>query len=274
MLGSEVRSDLGCLVFDSNKFGKPAMPDDEIASAVAHPTALLQMMTGYWVSQALYVAAKLGVADFLVDRAQSVEDLATATQTDAHSLQRILRALASVGVFTETSPGVFALTPLAALLRSGTPNSMRALAIMYAEEQYQAWGNVLHSVRTGETAFDQQFGMSYFDYLAKHPEADQVFNQAMSGYTTQLVGAVLDAYDFSAFKTIVDIGGSYGTLLTAVLRTNPIARGILFDQPHVVVAAEAHLVASGVSERCKTVGGDFFIEVPSGGELSACPNPA
>lgn len=97
------------------------MPDDELTSAVAQPTALLQMMTGYWVSQALYVAAKLGVADFLADRAQSVEDLATATQTDAHSLQRILRALASVGVFTEASPGVFALTPLAALLRSGIP---------------------------------------------------------------------------------------------------------------------------------------------------------
>ena len=97
------------------------MPDDELTSAVAQPTALLQMMTGYWVSQALYVAAKLGVADFLADRAQSAEDLATATQTDAHSLQRILRALASVGVFTEASPGVFALTPLAALLRSGIP---------------------------------------------------------------------------------------------------------------------------------------------------------
>ena len=242
------------------------MPDDELTSAVAQPTALLQMMTGYWVSQALYVAAKLGVADFLADRAQSVEDLATATQTDAHSLQRILRALASVGVFTEASPGVFALTPLAALLRSGIPDSMRALAIMYAEEQYQAWGNVLHSVRTGETAFDQQFGMNYFDYLAQHPEADQVFNQAMSGYTTQLVGAVLDAYDFSAFKTIVDIGGSYGTLLTAVLRTNQTARGILFDQPHVVAAAEAHLVAAGVAQRCKVVGGDFFIEVPAGGD--------
>lgn len=242
------------------------MPDDEFTSAVAQPTALLQMMTGYWVSQALYVAAKLGVADLLVDGAQPVENLATATQTDAHSLQRILRALASVGVFTEVNPGVFALTPLAALLRSGIPDSMRALAIMYAEEQYQAWGNVLHSVRTGESAFDQQFGMNYFEYLAQHPVADQVFNQAMSGYTTQLVGAVLDAYDFSAFKTIVDIGGSYGTLLTAVLRTNRTARGILFDQPHVVAAAEAHLVASGVSERCKTVGGDFFIGVPSGGD--------
>ena len=95
--------------------------------------------------------------------------------------------------------------------------------------------------------------MNYFDYLAQHPEADQVFNQAMSGYTTQLVGAVLDTYDFSAFKTIVDIGGSYGTLLTAVLRTNQTARGILFDQPHVVAAAEAHLVAAGVAQRCKVV---------------------
>ena len=132
------------------------------------------MMTGYWVSQALYVAAKLGVADLLVDGPQSVEHLAEATQSHAASLRRVLRALARVGVFTETSPRAYALTPLAALLRTGTPDSMRALAIMYAEEQYRAWGDALHSVRTGETAFDQQFGLSYFEYLAQHPEADRV----------------------------------------------------------------------------------------------------
>ena len=104
---------------------------------------------------------------------------------------------------------------------------MHALAIMYGEEQYQVWGNMLHSVKTGETAFDTQFGMSYFGYLSQHPDADRVFNQAMTGYTTQLVGAVVEAYDFSPFKTIVDIGGSYGTLLTAILRNNQSARGVL-----------------------------------------------
>ena len=130
------------------------------AGAVPPPATLLQMMTGYWVSQAIYVAAKLGVADLLADGPRPVEELAAATQTDAPSLHRVLRALASVGVFTEARPGTFALTPLAALLRTGTPDSMRALAIMYNEEQYRAWGDLLHSVQTGEPAFEQQFGTS------------------------------------------------------------------------------------------------------------------
>ena len=234
--------------------------------AVPPPATLLQMMTGYWVSQALYVAAKLGVADLIDEGPRRVEELAAATQTDAPSLRRVLRALASVGVFTEVRPDTFALTPLAALLRTGTPDSMRALAIMYAEEQYRAWGDVLHSVRTGEPAFEKQFGTSYFAYLAQHPGADRVFNEAMTGYTTQLVGAVVDAYDFSPFKTIVDVGGSYGTLLATILRSHPAARGILFDQPHVVAVAGEQLAAAGVAERCTTVGGDFFAEVPAGGD--------
>jgi len=167
-----------------------------VAGVVPPSATLLQMMTGYWVSQALYVAAKLGVADLFAEGPRPVEALAAATQTDGLSLRRVLRALASVGVFTEASPATFALTPLAALLRTETPGSMRALAIMYAEEQYRAWGDFLHSVKTGETAFEKQFGTSYFAYLAQHPEADRVFNEAMTGYTTQLVGAVVEAYDF------------------------------------------------------------------------------
>src|SRR4029453_7472137 len=126
------------------------LPNGE--GGVPLPATLLQMMTGYWVSQALYVAAKLGVADLLADGPRPVEELATTTQTDASSLRRVLRALASAGVFTEARPGTFALPPLAALLRTGTSASMRALAIMYAEEQYRAWGDVLYSVQTGETA--------------------------------------------------------------------------------------------------------------------------
>lgn len=236
------------------------------ATVLPPPAILVQMMTGYWVSQAIYVAAKLRVADLLADGAQTVEVLATTTQTHAPSLRRLLRALASVGIFTEASPDTFALTPLAMLLRSGTPNSMAALAIMYAEEQYRAWGNVLHSVRTGETAFEQQFGMSYFAYLAQHPDADRVFNAAMTGWTMQLVDAVVATYDFSPFKKIVDVGGSYGTLLAAILQSNRAAQGILFDQPHVVSAAREQLALAGVGERCETVGGDFFIEVPADGD--------
>ncbi len=238
----------------------------QMVTGVVPPSAtLLQMMTGYWVSQALYVAAKLGVADLLAEGPLSIEELAATTRTDAPSLRRVLRALASVGVFTEANgAGAFALTPLAALLRTGTPDSMRALAIMYSEEQYRAWAYILHSVQTGKTAFEQQFGTTYFAYLCEHPQADRVFNEAMTGWTTQLAGAVLEAYDFSSFKTVVDVGGSYGTLLAAILRRNPTARGILFDQPHVTAAAGAQLAAAGVAERCTTVGGDFFVTVPDG----------
>ena len=236
------------------------------AGASPPPATLLQMMTGYWVSQALHVAAKLGIADLLADGPVDCEDLAAATDTHAPSLQRVLRALASVGVFTEVSPGSFALTPLAELLRTETPGSMRALAIMYAEEQYRAWGELLHSVRTGEMAFDHQFGLGYFEYLAQHPEADRVFNEAMTGWTHQLVRAVVDAYDFSPFKTIVDVGGGYGALLAAILRSNPGTRGVLFEQPHVVASAEEQLVAAGVADRCTFVSGDFFAAVPTGGD--------
>ena len=242
------------------------MPDDQTPSGAPPQVALIQMLTGYWVSQALYVAAKLGVADLLVDGPRSVEDLAKATLTDPPSLRRVLRALASSGVFTEAGPGVFALTPLAGLLRTGTADSMNALAMMYAEEQYSAWGNVLHSVRTGEPAFDHKFGMSYFSYLAQHPEADAVFNEAMTGWTMQLVSAVVDTYDFSPFKTVIDVGGSYGTLLAGILRSNQTAQGILFDQPHVVTAAKEHLAQANLAARCQTVGGDFFVEVPAGGD--------
>jgi SAM-dependent methyltransferase len=230
------------------------------------PATLLQMMTGYWVSQALHVVAKLGIADLLADGPLTCEDLAAATNTHAPSLQRVLRALASVGVFTEVSPGSFALTPLAELLQPETPGSMRALAIMYAEEQYRAWGDLLHSVRTGETAFEQQFGIGYFEYLAQHPESDRVFNEAMTGWTHQLVSAVVDTYDFSPFRTVVDVGGGYGALLAAILQRNSGTRGILFDLPHVVASAEEQLAATEVADRCTFVGGDFFAGVPAGGD--------
>lgn len=233
---------------------------------VLPPVALLRMMTGYWVSQAIYVAAKVGVADQITDGPRRVEELAEATKTDGPSLRRVLRALASAGIFTEARPGAYAHTPLSELLRSDASGSMRSLAIMYNEEQYRAWGDVLQSVRTGNVAFDQHFGMSYFSYLAQHPEADRVFNHAMTGWTVQLADAVVDAYDFSHFQTIVDVGGSYGTLLAATLRANPDARGILFDQPHVAAVAGEHLEHAGVADRCTTVGGDFFVEVPAHGE--------
>ena len=244
------------------------MPEDTSTAAGASPppVAMLQMMTGYWVSQAVYVAAKLGIADLLIDGPVSCDNLATLTRTHAPSLRRALRALASVGVFSEVAPGQFALTPLAALLRSATPDSMRALAIMYAEEQYRAWGDMLHSVRTGQSAFEYRFEMGIFEYFAKNPEASAVFNEAMTGWTAQVAGAVVDSYDFSPFGTVVDVGGNQGTLLAAVLRSQPTARGILFDLPHVVAGTAGSLATTEVEKRCARVGGSFFEAVPTGGD--------
>jgi hypothetical protein len=215
----------------------------------------------------LYIAAKLGVADLLRDGLVNCELLATKTTTHPQALYRTLRALASVGVFTEVEPQRFALTPLAALLQSGTANSMRALAIMYAEEQYSAWGELLYSVQTGEPSFEQKFGMGVFDYFAQNPRAGAVFNEAMTGLTSQVADALADTYDFSRFETIIDIGANLGTVIAAILRRYPNSRGILFDRPAVVASAARHLTEAGVENRCQRLGGDFFTGVPSGGDV-------
>ena len=230
------------------------------------PAILLQMMTGYWGAQAVYIVAKLGVADLLTDGPRPVEELAAATNSHASSLYRLLRALASVGVFTEVGPRAFALTPMAELLRTGIPGSMRALAITYNEEMYHAWGNMLHSIQTGEPAFAHRFGMGPFPYFMQNPEADRIFNEAMIGYTHQVANAVVGVYDFSVFGTVADVGGGYGTLLAAILQSNPSARGILFDVPHVIDAAQGFLNTTGVADRCTGVAGDFFTAVPVGAD--------
>ena len=230
------------------------------------PAILLQMMTGYWGAQAVYIVAKLGVADLLTGGPHPVEELAAATNSHASSLYRLLRALASIGVFTEVSPRTFALTPMAELLRTGIPGSMRALAITYNEEMYQAWGNMLHSIQTGEPAFAHRFGMGPFPYFMQNPEADRIFNEAMIGYTHQVANAVVGVYDFSAFGAVADVGGGYGTLLAAILQSNPSARGILFDVPHVIDAAQGFLKTTGVADRCTGIAGDFFTAVPAGAD--------
>ena len=236
-------------------------------SAASQPdVSLLQLMTGYWGAQAVYIAAKLGLADLLADGPVSSDDLAAATQTDPLSLYRVLRALASIGVFVEVAPRQFALTPTAALLQTAIPGSMRSLAIIYNEELYRAWGDMLHSIQTGQPAFGHHFGMAPFEYFAQHPEVDRVFNEAMIGYTHRVARAVVEAVDFAPFKTIVDVGGGYGTLLAAILERTPVARGVLFDLPHVIAGAEDYLASAVVADRCTRVGGDFFAAVPSGGD--------
>ena len=229
--------------------------------------AMLQLIEGFWVSRALYIVAKLGIADLLGDGPKDSKELGKATGTYAPSLYRVLRALTSVGVFTEEEQGRFALTPLAATLRTGVPGSLRDWAVMQlGEEHYQAWGAVMHSVQTGEMAFDHVFGMGVWQYRAQHPDHAKTFDAAMANFVGTINKTVLTSYDFSPFGLVVDVGGGDGSLLAALLQVHPGMRGVLFDLPHVAEGAKKRLAAAGLAERCEVVAGDVFASVPDGGD--------
>ena len=234
--------------------------------AVPPQLAVLQMATGYWVSQSIYVAAKLGIADLLKDSPKSCDELATATGTNAPSLYRVLRALASLGVFAETQPNHFTLTPLAACLQSDTPNSVRACAIMLGEEHYQAWGDFLHGVQTGGSCFEHIYGMNIFEYYAQNPEPAKNFDEAMTNLSVIQSATIAASYDFSSIQTLVDVAGGQGLLIASILKSNPTLKGVLFDRPYVIERAKRFLEAEGVLERCQLVAGNFFESVPEGGD--------
>jgi hypothetical protein len=227
---------------------------------------LTLLITGYWISQAIYVAAKLLVADRLKDGPQTAEELAAAAGVASGPLYRVLRALAGVGVFAQQADGRFRLNPLAEPLREGGPESLRGLAVMVGEEQFRCWGDLFETVRTGEVAFDRLFGRPVFAYLAEHPEEAEIFDAAMTGFSGRAMRAVLDAYDLSGVATLADVGGGLGTNLAAALGRYPAMQGVLFDQPHVVERARPVLEAAGVWDRCKVEGGDFFEAAPDGVE--------
>ncbi|MBA2702839.1 MAG: methyltransferase [Blastocatellia bacterium] len=234
---------------------------------VPPPVAMLQMISGFWISRAVYVAAKLGVADHLSDGYRTIDELAAATGTHAPSLYRVLRALASVGVFTEDGKRGFALTPLAETLRTDVSGSLRAFAtVELGEEHYPAWGELLHSVRTGEIAFDRAFGMPVWEFFEQNPENAKTFNDAMTGMTLAVNDAVLSSYDFSSIGKMIDVGGGHGSLIASILKAHPEMRGILFDAPPVIEGARRRLQDEGIAERCEAIAGDFFESVPGGGD--------
>jgi ubiquinone/menaquinone biosynthesis C-methylase UbiE len=231
------------------------------------PAARLnELLTGYWHTQAIYVAAKLGLADQLGDGPRTSGQLATAVQVDPAALYRLLRALASIGIFREAADGRFELTPMAECLRDHRPGSMRALAIMSGEEHYRAWGELLYSVQTGKPAFDKIYGLPIFDFLAQHPEQAAIFDAAMVGVHGRETSAMLDAYDFSTIGTLADVGGGNGSLLMTVLRRHPSVRGILYDLPGVVERARPGIAAAGLAERCTVLAGNFFEQAPPGAD--------
>lgn len=227
---------------------------------------LMQMLTGYWVSQLIYVAAKLGIADLLKDKPMTSEELAAATNTDARTLYRVLRALASVGIFAEVENKRFTMTPLAATLESG-PGSMRGMVIHLGEPaSWRAWGELLYSVQTGQTAFPHAHGMDIFDYYAQHPESAEPFNEAMTNFSQIAIPAIIKAYNFSAIGKLVDVGAGHGSLLTAILQAHPQMKGVAFDMAKAIEGAKPRIEAEGLTERCEVVAGDFFESVPDGGD--------
>ena len=225
-----------------------------------------QMISGYWISQAIYAAAKFGIADQLNDGPKTVEELAGATTTNPDALYRLLRALASVGIFAERESRHFSLTPLAEPLRTDVAGSKRALALMMGDEQFRAWAEIEYSIRTGKIAFDKVFGKPVFDYLGEHPDKARIFDAAMVGIHGRETSAVLSAYDFSRIGVVADIGGGNGSQITELLQKHPRMKGILFDLPHVIERANERIQASGLLDRCQLVSGSFFEAVPEGAD--------
>ena len=242
---------------------------DHGSAAEASPhQALLRMITGSWVAQAIYVAAKLQIADLLRDGPQASTALAATTGAHPRALYRVLRALASVGLFSEDEQGRFSLTPLAEPLRSDVPGSVRAFSVMQGSEwAWRSWGEIMHSVRTEEPAFEHVFGMPLFDYYAANPEAGRVGAEGLTSRSEPENARVVSAYDFSRVGTVVDVGGGQGTLLASILTANPQTRGILFEKPHVIAMAQPIFEGAGLNERCEFVAGDFFASVPAGGDV-------
>jgi O-methyltransferase/methyltransferase family protein len=231
--------------------------------------AMFNLIVGYWVSRLIYVAAKLKLADLLKGGPRSTDELAAAAGVRAPALYRVLRALASVGVFAETKDQRFKLTPLAACLRSDVAGSMHSYALMILEKyHWDAWEQLLHGIKTDEVAFTKVHGMPFYEYLEKHPADLKAFGESMTSIAGDENPAVLAAYDFSALRTLVDVGGGHGSLLAAILKATPKLKGVLFDRPSVIAGArkDRHVTAKGIARRCTLASGDFLESVPKGGD--------
>ena len=234
----------------------------------APPSAqLVQMAMAHWVSQIVYVAAKLGLADHLAKGPMNADQLAELTRTHAPSLYRLMRTLASLGIMTEDATHRFAMTPLGDAMKTGAPGCARPTILTIASDWWvNGFGQLLYSVQTGKSGFEKTLGMPIFDWFAKHPEEASMFSETMVGVHGAEPAAVAAAYDFSGAKTIVDVGGGTGNLLTTILASHPASHGILYDLPHVIRDAPAMIQARGMADRVKLETGSFFESVPPGGD--------
>lgn len=231
-------------------------------SKILSLSVMQQMIWGGLISQCIYVAAKLGIADLLKDSHKSCSELAALTGTDTRSLYRLMRALSSIDIFAENEQGYFMLTPLANCLQKNISKSLR---FFNQEEQYRVYANLLYSIKTGRNAFEYTYGMNMYHYLSENPEYARIFDEAMAFGTEAEKNAIVEAYDFSGIRKLIDVGGGKGNLISAILKSNSKMEGILYEQPHLSEDAKHLLKAQGVSERCEFLTGDFFESVPNGG---------
>jgi hypothetical protein len=231
--------------------------------AVPPHVEMIRMGTAYWLSTLVYTAAKVGLADHLAEGPKSAADLAGATGMNPRALHRFMRTLASFGVLMQNGDDTFALTELGATLGKDAPGAARSTVLTMAGPwAWQSFGEFEYSLATGKPAMDKVFGMNIFDYLAQHPDEAARFSESMVGIHGGEPPTVADAYDFSKFDTIVDVGGATGNMLAQY----PQPKGILFDRPHVVTEAPALLESRGVADRVTIVHGSFFQSVPEGGD--------
>ncbi|OBJ85103.1 hydroxyneurosporene methyltransferase [Mycobacterium sp. 1245852.3] len=225
------------------------------------------MILGAWVSQAITAVAELGVADALTGGPLPIDDLAAAVGADPDALYRLLRALISQGIFARRPDGRYELTPLAEPLRSDTPMSLTAVArFVGSREHREHWSLLTEAIRTGRSVIPTLRGKSFFDYLGDNPEFGRIFDDAMTSWSEVATGPVIDAYDFTPYRTIVDVAGGHGRLLAAILASSPTTQGVLYDLPHVIAGATPLLQEKRVAERVRLVGGSFFDEIPTGGD--------
>lgn len=229
---------------------------------------IYEMMFGYRLTQSLYVATKLRIADLLVDGPLSVAELACSVKAHKGALHRVLKCLSAHGVFKESVEGFFDLTPLAELLISTNAYNVSHSVIMCGEEFYQSMGDLLYSTESGEPAFDHRYKRNFWQHMEQRPELAKTFSCAMERGSLNSVHALLEAYDFSSIHKIIDIGGGKGHFLAAILRQYAEICGVIFDLPCVIGQAKEYVKESNVESRCEFVEGDFFVDsLPKGDAL-------
>ncbi|CAN5516369.1 methyltransferase [soil metagenome] len=227
----------------------------------------MQLLFSPLVQQAICVAAKLKLADLVV-QPKTATQLASLTQSHPEALYRVMRLLESVGIFYENEHHQFELTPMASLLRSDVKNTMHSFAKMMGEDWlWQNWGELMHCVKTGETAQRKVHGMGGFEFFSQHPKAGEVFNKAMTELSESVIPAIVEAYDFAHYPTVADIAGGQGMLLVGILKANPLIAGVLFEQPEVLSGASTLLQHEGALNRVKLLSGDFLESIPAGADL-------